>query len=273
MDRRTNCSLFVFVAFIFLLFAAPAHAQGGPPYYTNDPGTPGAFNWEINVGYMPFYYSNQSVSHTPDLDLNFGLGDRIQLTYENAWLRVQDPGSTAAKFGFGQSNPGIKWRFYDAGEGKLQISIFPQLFLNNPNNAVRRGIVPVTDTFLMPVEFARKIGPLNFDLETGYEVIKHGPNGWSAGLVVGRDVTQRLELDAEFYSQGTVSSASDTQPLIDFGGRYKLHNPMILLFMAGRAVESTRPNQAYFVGYFGVQFLLPSRAYRAATQDLERESK
>src|ERR1700733_4126817 len=51
---------------IGLLFplAPTAIAQGGPPYYPNDPGTPGPFNGEINIGYMPFFYSNQSVSHT-----------------------------------------------------------------------------------------------------------------------------------------------------------------------------------------------------------------
>jgi hypothetical protein len=59
-------------------------AQGGPPFYTNDPGTPGNLNWEINLGYMPFFYSDRSVSHVPDVDLNFGVGDRIQLTYESA---------------------------------------------------------------------------------------------------------------------------------------------------------------------------------------------
>src|SRR5271165_973554 len=82
------------ILILFLLFlraATCALAQGGPPYYTNDPGTPGNLNWEINLGYMPFFYSNQSVSHTPDVDINFGVGDRIQLTYENAWLRVQKP--------------------------------------------------------------------------------------------------------------------------------------------------------------------------------------
>ena len=139
-----------------ILFAAScAFAQGGPPYYTNDPGTPGNLNWEINLGYMPFFYSNQSISHTPDVDLNFGVGDRIQLTYENAWLRVQDP-SSATKFGLGQSNLGIKWRFYDAGESGLSVSIFPQLFLNNPNDAVRRGITPASQAFLLPFEFSRK---------------------------------------------------------------------------------------------------------------------
>jgi len=127
--------------FVFFSAATSAFAQGGPPFYTNDTGTPGNMNWEINIGYMPFYYTGQSVSHTPDLDINFGVGERIQLTYENAWLRVQKP-SSAVKFGLGQSNPGVKWCFYDAGEDKLSISIFPQGFINNPNNAVRRGITP-----------------------------------------------------------------------------------------------------------------------------------
>ena len=33
-----------------LLHALPARAQGGPPFLTTDPGTPGNGNWEINVG-------------------------------------------------------------------------------------------------------------------------------------------------------------------------------------------------------------------------------
>ena len=37
-----------------LLAAASTFAEGGPPYYTNDPGTPGHLNWEINLAYMPF---------------------------------------------------------------------------------------------------------------------------------------------------------------------------------------------------------------------------
>src|SRR6204780_732151 len=76
-----------------ILVSVSAFGQGGPPYYTNDPGTPGPLNWEINLGYMPFFYGDQSVSHTPDVDINFAVGERIHLTYENAWLRVQNPGS------------------------------------------------------------------------------------------------------------------------------------------------------------------------------------
>ncbi len=245
--------------FVMLFAASSAFGQGGPPYYTNDPGTPGNHNWEINFGYMPFFFSNQSVSHTPDLDLNFGIGDRIQLTYESAWLRVQNPGAPT-KFGMNQSNPGVKWRFYDKGEDGLSISIFPQFYLNNPNHAVARGITPPYSSFEMPVELSKKVGPVDVNLELGYEFVHKGPNSFITGLVVGRDITKKLEIDAEFYSQGPFR-ASEVQPTFDFGGRYKLHSPIVLLFMAGRSFEPTRPNQTYFLGYFGIQLLLPPKSY------------
>ena len=161
----------IFLGFFFA--AVSAFAQGGPPYYTNDPGTPGNLNWEINLGYMPFYFSGSSVSHTPDVDINFGIGDRIQLTYENAWLRVQNAGG-ASKFGLGQSNPGVKWRFYDGGEGGLSVSVFPQFFLNNPDDASRRGITAPNNSFELPVEFSKKFGPVDVNYELAISVCSQG---------------------------------------------------------------------------------------------------
>ncbi|HVI09601.1 MAG TPA: transporter [Candidatus Binatia bacterium] len=245
----------------FFVLPSPTLAQGGPPYYTNDPGTPGNLNWEINLGYMPFLYSDQSVSHTPDVDINFGVGDRIQLTYENAWLRVHNPGSPV-EFGLGQSNFGVKWRFLDRGENGLSISTFPQAFVNNPDDAVRRKITPPTDSFLLPFEFTHKAGPVDVDLELGYSFVHNGPNGWITGLVVGHEFTKKLELDAEFYDQGPFH-LPDTQPSFDVGGRYKVHSPIIFLFMAGRALEPARANQSYFQGYFGIQLLLPPKSYKS----------
>lgn len=272
MPRRRTVSGFLVsvslpVSFFFLLLwsAAPVLAQGGPPYYTNDPGTPGPFQWEINFGYMPFFYSDQSVSHTPDVDINFGIGDRIQLTYENAWLRVQNPATAPqfgrTQFGLGQSNPGVKWRFYDAGEDGLSVSVFPQFFLNNLNDAVRRGITSASQSFLLPFEFSKKLGPVDVDYEIGYQAVHKGPDGWITGLVVGHDFTPKLEGDIEFYDQGTFHPAGH-QPTIDFGARYKIHSPIIFLLMAGRSLEPARSNQAYFVGYFGIQILLPPKSYK-----------
>ena len=247
-----------FLLSLFLLAAcASAFAQGGPPYYTNDPGTPGNLNWEINVAYMPFLYSNQSVSHVPDLDINFGVGDRIQLTYENAWLRVQNPGVPVA-YGLGQSNTGVKWRFLDHGENGLNLSTFPQIFVNNPNDAVKRGITPASQSLLLPLEISHKLGPVDVDAEIGYTLVHKGPDGWIAGLVIGHDFSEKLEGDFELYSSGTFHPA-EQQPTIGLGARYKITPSVILLLMSSRSLESQAPNQAYFSGYFGVQFLFPTK--------------
>jgi hypothetical protein len=244
---------------LFACAAPVSHAQGGPPYYTNDPGTPGNKQWEINLGYMPFLYNGQSISHVPDVDINFGLGDRIQLTFENAWLRVYEhPGS--AKYGLGQDQLGVKWRFYDNPDNGWAISIFPQVSLNNPDSSVNRGITPRGASLILPVEFSKKLGPIDLNWEVGYNFVHYGSDGWLAGLVAGRDITKKLEMDAEFYSVGAYHPNVSSETF-GVGARYKIHPPFILLLMAGRSVESARNGQPYFVGYFGMQFLLPPKPF------------
>ena len=60
----------------------PLAAQGGPPLRTDDPGTPGNRNWEINVASTQFWSKSAREFESPLLDINYGLGDRIQLKYE-----------------------------------------------------------------------------------------------------------------------------------------------------------------------------------------------
>lgn len=253
----TRASIFSLLFCLLVLFCPRAFAQGGPPYYSNDPGTPGNLQWEINLGYMPFLYPNSSISHTPDVDINFGLGDRLQLTYENAWLRVANP--SPAKFGLGQDQLGFKWRFYDKDSG-FAVSLFPQLSINNPNNSVERGITPRGASLILPLEFAKKLGPIDLNWEAGYNLVHRGPDGWLAGVVVGHEFTKNLELDAESYSTGTFHASTD-QETLEGGLRYKIHPPVILLLMAGRSVQTAGTTQPYFVGYFGLQFLLPPHAF------------
>jgi hypothetical protein len=69
-----------------------------------------------------------------------------------------------------------------------------------------------------------------------------------------------LELDAEYYALGTFHNSTNQQTL-DGGARYKLRPPFILQSMAGRSVERARNGQPYFVGYFGIQILLPPKPF------------
>src|SRR5271170_1353210 len=84
MQLKSVVSTASYFCAIALLMHSPraAHAQAGPPFLTNDPGTPGNANWEINLASMQTVTRGGSTYQVPQIDLNFGVRDTIQLTYE-----------------------------------------------------------------------------------------------------------------------------------------------------------------------------------------------
>jgi hypothetical protein len=235
-------------------FAGSAHAQAGPPFLTNDPGTPGNANWEINLSSMQTISRGVSSYQTPQIDLNFGLGDRIQLTYEVPYV-LQSSGDQPIQRGWSNGYPGLKWRFLDEGEDGWQMSTFPQVETGVSARARQIGIGVGGPRYLLPLEVTRKIGPVDVDFEAGYYLAGHGPRERILGFVAGRPITKQLELDVEIYDD----HAYDTGPhstTLDLGGRYKLGRGLIALFMAGRSVNGLANGQPEFIGYFGIQILL-----------------
>jgi len=109
------------------LAAVVAHAQGGPPFRTDDPETPGNQHWEINFGWIGDRNPGDGAYQVPDFDINYGLGDRVQLKYELP-IAIEEirplpaaPGAPAQAghviAGLGESLLGIKWRFYEHHPG------------------------------------------------------------------------------------------------------------------------------------------------------------
>jgi hypothetical protein len=109
------------------VFALPVHGQGGPPFRTDDPETPGNKHWEINFGWIGDRNPAAGAYQIPDFDINYGLGDRIQLKYEipiaiEETRQLPATATTPAQpgqviGGLGESLLGIKWRFYEHHPG------------------------------------------------------------------------------------------------------------------------------------------------------------
>ena len=117
----TNFRRVLILGVLHLAMAFSARAQGGPPLLTNDPGTPGNGNWEINIGVMPVLRHDANQYQLPQLDINFGLGNRIQLTYEAPYVVQTMPGHRQ-QTGWSNSFLGAKWRFYENNKSGWQIS-------------------------------------------------------------------------------------------------------------------------------------------------------
>ena len=248
----------VMVSLLGLLFFAPRslRAQGGPPFLTNDPGTPGNGNWEINIGVMPILRHDVNQYQLPQLDINFGAGDRIQLTCEIPFVLQTTPGH-ALDTGWSNAFVGAKIRFYQNEKSGWRISTFPQLQTQGSPSSTRTGIAANATRFFLPVEITKSFSKVNLNFEAGYFF------SWNSnshperilGFAAGHDLTPKLELVGEVYND-RVLGALPHDTTWDVGGRYHFSNAVILLFMAGRSFSSNTSGQPNFYGYLGVQILL-----------------
>src|SRR5712692_1107406 len=92
------------------LAPATARAQGGPPLITDDPDTPGPGYWEINIAALMEKTRAQRHVEVPRVDLNYGVGRRIQVKFEMPWVVLQDE-EQRTETGAGNATVGVKWRF------------------------------------------------------------------------------------------------------------------------------------------------------------------
>jgi len=248
----------------FLVAPRTGRAQAGPPFLTNDPGTPGDANWEINLGSMQTLARGFASYQIPQIDLNFGVGDRIQLTYEMPYV-IDTASGAPTHGGWGNGYPGIKWRFLDQGEDGWQASIFPQVETAGTRLARTDGVADAGPRYFLPVEIYRKLGPLDVDLEVGYYAFGQAAKERIVGFAVGRSVSDRLELEGEIYDDHA-RGAGPHFTTLDLGGRFKFRPGVIGLLMVGRSVNGFSQGQPEYMSYLGVQILLSDDGRRFTTE-------
>jgi len=133
---------------------------------TDDPGTPGSGVWEINAAYLEQRTQQERLRSFPHVDFNYGLGEHVQLKYETGWLFTSAPGG-GVKSGLDDSLLGVKWRFLDQERSGVDMSVYPQLQLENSSSAVSQGIAEPGPNLFLPVEIAHDFGKIKLVGEVG----------------------------------------------------------------------------------------------------------
>lgn len=87
------------VLWILILADGVARSQGGPPLITDDPGTPVNGKWEINFAFTVEKTHAATEYNAPLIDINYGLGDRVQLKYQVPLDVVDSRGDGTKTFG------------------------------------------------------------------------------------------------------------------------------------------------------------------------------
>src|SRR3954464_9254210 len=136
--------------------------QGGPPMISDDPGTPGNGKWENNFAIIFEHRSGETSIDLPQFDLNYGVGEHIQLTLQTAPVLFKREGQGAIG-GLGSTEAAVKWRMLDEENAGIDLSTFPRIIFNIVHSSVRRGLADDGTRFQIPFEVAKKFGPWRVD--------------------------------------------------------------------------------------------------------------
>jgi hypothetical protein len=237
---------------MYALALLETRGQGGPPMITDDPGTPGDRKWEINLAIAFEHRSGQTSFDLPAIDLNYGVGEHIQLTLQSApvLLTREDHGPIG---GLGGTEAAVKWRFLDEEKNGFDVSMFPRIIFNITQSSVRRDLAEDGTRFQIPFQIAKTFGRFHADAEFGPVGITVGRSEWLYGVVGGFDVAKPTMLMAEVHGTSRTNFSRDTLTL-NFGLRHAFDEHRILIISLGHELRSPEDSLA-LIGYFGMQLV------------------
>jgi len=226
--------------------------QGGPPMITDDPGTPGNGKWENNFAIAFEHRPGETAYDVPEIDLNYGVGDHIQLTLQTAPVLLKRSGQGLIG-GWGETEAAVKWRFLDEAMSGVDMSMFPRVLFNVSQSSVRRGLAEDGTRFQIPFQIAKTFGRLHLDAEFGPRASTVGRSEWLSGIVCGFDVAKTTMVMAELHDESRMNFSRDVLTL-NFGLRHEFTENYILIVSMGHELRS--PDQpTALIGYFGMQFV------------------
>jgi len=242
------------VAVILILLPPNALAQGGPPLITDDPDTPGPGYWEINLASILEKARPDRRLEAPLADINYGVGERIQLKFEIPWLNVRETGE-AVHTGLGNSNSGVKWRFLGEEGQRIAWAIYPQVEVNTGRVMAENGLVNDGSRFLLPTELTIEISRVEINGEVGRSFVQKGDDGWIFGLATEIEFDRGLELVGELSGEQSGTSPADL--IVNAGFRKRMTRQLVLLTAAGSGVRGPTAERPQLRLYMGLQVNLP----------------
>jgi len=238
-------------AILAAILAASAYAQGGPPFVTDDPGTPGNGTWEVNAAVIGAQSHRHWDLAAPDLDINYGLGEQVELNVDLNWASAEAAGGRRMS-GLGAADVGVKWRFVEQDKSGFALSVYPQMLMNLSSSSAARGLTTEGREFLLPAQISTVYGAFEFDAEAGRNLVQGGSDAWVAGVIVAHACGPNLECGLELHGE-LIEHQLD--PLVNLGVHWGMTEHVVLLASFGRDLGSGGVDGQSFLFYFGIQYL------------------
>jgi len=211
---------------------------GSPPMQTDDTDTPGPNNWEVNIVASGAVSGSEHRIEAPTLDVNYGVGESVQLTYElpYVFLKERSDSMSAPEYssasGIGDSKFGVKYRFYDNDESGLSFAIYPQIEFRTPGAS--RRISEGSTELILPILMTREFEHASISANAGVE-LSDGDRRYFASFGAGRRLSDHVALLAEIVGTD-LNAADEKRALLNVGLKWKVSDTQSLSGSLGRDV-------------------------------------
>jgi hypothetical protein len=219
---------------------AAGDATAGPPYLTDDPEPVELRHWEVYAASQWVATRHTADGTAPHVEVNYGAFPEPQLhAIVPAALALRSGEPT--RYGLGDIELGIKYRFIDEGERRPQVGTFPPFLL--PTGSASRGLGSGELQVFLPIWVQKSFGPWTTYGDGGILLASSEKDG-VAGWLLQRELVKGLTLRSEAFltvpfNQGTAVVRINLGLVIDFTAVQHL------LLSAGPAFGTEAGGQGY----------------------------
>jgi hypothetical protein len=238
------------VVLLGVIFVGAGRAWAGPPFVTDDPDTTEYKHWEIDVFSIYSHTAGEDFAQVPALEVDYGLVPDVQLHVIAPLTFDRTPGGTA-EYGYGDTELGVKYRFFHETGSMPEIGVFPLVEVPTGNSG--RGLGNGQTQIFMPIWLQKSFGAKK-------EWTTFGGGGWwfnpgqnhrnfyRFGWEIQHDLNERLTLGGEIYHETPMASDGHGHTAFNLGGYLNFDEHHHIIFSAGRDIQG--PNRfACYVGY------------------------
>ncbi|MEP6667838.1 MAG: hypothetical protein ABJF10_01715 [Chthoniobacter sp.] len=246
MHSKSPFRLLAGLAVLILSLAGAAHA--GPPFLTDDPEPVELHHWEFYLATQQIHNADGWSGTAPHIEINYGVLPDVQLHVIAPFGYNKAPGEPA-RYGYADTELGIKYRFFHETDTLPQIGFFPivELPTGNHNEDLGNGKAQV----FLPIWMQKKFGDWTTYGGGGYWINPGEGNRdyWFAGWEVQRKITTSFTAGMEIQFRTPDSVDSHCSTALNAGGIWDLSDTYHILFSAGHTVQG----QSEFQGYLAFQ--------------------
>lgn len=140
---------------VVVIFLVPRRASAGPPFVTDDPDTTDSKHWEIDFFSIYAHSAGQDFAQLPALEVDYGLVPDVQLHAIAPLTYDRMPGGTA-QYGYGDTELGVKYRFFHETDYLPEIGVFP--LVEVPSANATRGLGDDQTQIFAPLWLQKSFG-------------------------------------------------------------------------------------------------------------------